>query len=377
MRFVSTLTMSTNMADFTVNINSTSPSPAPLYPAICNKPSDDSKNMLEALAAIYMFSSLLSIMGSLSIVVYTCVKKVVCNPEILPLFHLSLADLLLACGWFSTTTLWWFYRHEDAEDIKSCFYLEIATEIFHVVSFFLTVNYATHVFIRIKQRTTIESGGHSGSSYRKVFICLYAASWILPVLLMLPMVIFYSQKDFFDCTKCLLLFDRPKARIYEHGIEITNHDSFGWRNYGSLLLVLTLGVSIVLMLVLYFVSVREYTKFIKRSGLLSIQQRQLIESNKRRVMLFIGVFFVCWLPAFIVAFVDLGTEDKDYNFKKMFFVFLIEGFLTPMQGFLNSLVYGWTRRSFRSAGQNRMSYRRPLVPPDFIGSMYGTSGRET
>lgn len=96
---------------------------------------------------------------------------------------------------------------------------------------------------------------------------------------------------------------------------------------------------------LYFVSVKEYTKFIKRSGrhlqlvytaeqnnvqlwlisgdfcslflyipwdsvsndwhhfrvikfpgLLSIQQRELIESNKRRVMLFICVFFICWLP---------------------------------------------------------------------------------
>lgn len=349
---------------------------ATLIPPLCQKPSNDSQKMLEALAVIYMFSSLLSIMGSMSIIVYTFVKKVVCNPEVHPLFHLSLADFLLACGWFSTTTLWWVYRHEDAEDIKSCFYLEIATEVFHIVSFFLTVNYATQVYLRIKQRTR-ESTGQHASFYRKVFVGLYAASWILPVLLMLPMIIFYSQKDFLDCSKCLLLFDRPKARIYnKQGVEITNQDSFGMRNYGSIMLVLTLGMSIVILLVLYFVSVKEYTKFIKRSGLLSIQQRELIESNKRRVMLFICVFFICWLPAFIVAFVDLGTEDKDYNFKSMFFVFLIEGILTPMQGFFNSLVYGWTRKSFRSAGQNGMSYRRPLLQPNCTRSTYGTE-RET
>lgn len=350
--------------------------PVPLNPHLCDKPSDDAQNMLKALAVVYLFSSFLSIVGSMSIIVYTCVKKIVCSPEVLPLFHLSLADFLLASSWFLTTTLYWVFRHESAEDIKSCFYLEIATEVFHITSFFLTTNYAAHVYIRLKQRT--RGASSHGFFHRTVFFCLYALSWILPVLLMLPMVLFYSKKDFLDCSRCLLLFDRPRARIYDQrGVEITNHDSFGWRNYGSLLLVLTLGISIVLLLVLYYKSVKEYTNTIKRSGLLSIQQRELMESNKKRVMLYIFVFFICWLPAFIVAFVDLGTEDKGYNFKKMFFVFLIEGVLTPMQGFFNSLVYGWTRNSFRRAGQDRMPYRRPLLAPDFSGSTYGTSGQNT
>ena len=48
--------------------------------------------------------------------------------------------------------------------------------------------------------------------------------------------------------------------------------------------------------VLYFMAVKNFTSVIKRSGLLSIQQRQLLQSNKKRVVLYIVVFFICWLP---------------------------------------------------------------------------------
>lgn len=347
--------------------------PSVVNPALCEKPSNASPDMLKALAVIYMISSFLSIIGSLSIIIYTCKRRIVCNSEIHPLFHLSLADFFLACGWFVTTSLWWIHRNDSAKDAEACFYLEIVTEIFHIASFFLTVNYATHVFVRIKQRTR-DAGSH-GFFYRKLFLGLYALSWIAPVLLMLPMVIYYTHHDFLDCSRCLLLFDRPKARMYDkRGIEVTDTNNYAWRNYGSIVLVITLGVSIVLLLVLYFMAMKKFTNLIKRSGLLSIQQRELIESNKKRVMLYILVFFICWLPAFVVAFVDLFTEGQGYSFKKMFVVFLIEGIFTPMQGFFNSLVYGWTRNSFRRIGGDRMACRRPLLSPDgFTTSMYGAN----
>ncbi|XP_028400420.1 transmembrane protein 116-like [Dendronephthya gigantea] len=350
--------------------NSSGSSPVDVNPALCVKPSNSSPDMLKVLAVIYMVSSFLSIIGALSIIIFACKKRIVCNYEIHPLFHLSVADFFLACGWFITTLLWWVKRNDSVEAANGCFYLEIVTEIFHVASFFLTVNYATHVFVRIKQRTR-DTGSH-GFFYRKLFFGLYILSWVGPVLLMLPMVIYYSHHDFLDCSRCLLLFDRPKARMYEEGVEVTNTNNYAWRNYGSLVLVITLGISIVLLLVLYFLAMKTFTSVIKRSGLLSIQQRELIESNKKRVMLYIVVFFICWFPAFVVAFIDLATEDQNYNFKKWFFVFLLEGIFTPMQGFFNSLVYGWTRNSFRRLSQNGGSYRRPLVSPDgFTASFYG------
>ena len=340
--------------------------------ALCDKPSNESPEMLEALAVIYMVSSFLSIIGSLSIIVYSCCKRIVCNFEINPLFHLSLADFFLACGWFVTTSLWWVHRHDSPKKAEACFYLEIATEIFHIVSFFLTVNYATHVFVRIKQRT--RDSGSYGSFYRKLFFALYLLSWVAPILLMLPMLVYYSRKDFLNCSRCLLLFDRPKARLYdENGIEVTKTKSYAWRNYGSLVLVITLGVSIGLLLVLYFMAVKNFTSVIKQSGLLSIQQRELIESNKKRVMWYILVFFICWLPAFFVAIIDLATEDEGYSFKKWFVVFLIEGIFTPLQGFLNSLVYGWTRNSFRRISENS---RRPLLSPDrYTTCTYGANSQ--
>ena len=37
------------------------------------------------------------------------------------------------------------------------------------------------------------------------------------------------------------------------------------------------------------------------------------------------------------------------------YVFLFQAVFAPLQGFLNSLVYGWSRRSFRSTSGRRSS----------------------
>ncbi|XP_046839885.1 transmembrane protein 116-like [Xenia sp. Carnegie-2017] len=346
--------------------------PSDLNPVICEQPRNYSPDMLKYVAFIYMVTSLLSVVGSSSIILFALKKKIVSNHEIQPLFNLSLADFFLGFGWFLATCLWWVHPDGPSISTETCFYIEMFTQIFQITSFFLTVNYAVHVFIRVQQRA-VESGTR-GFYYRKrgLFRGLYMFSWITPLLVMLPMIIYHSSHNFVHCSRCLVLIDQPKARVYnETRVDVKN---FAWRNYASIVLLLTICFAITVMLVLYFVALRKLAGTMKRYSLLSVQQRQRAESNRKRVLLYIAVFFVCWLPALVVVLVKLATEEKYYDFKKMFVVFLIEAIFTPLQGFLNSLVYGWTRSSFRHFNESTSSYRRPLLPPDrFTTSIYGTS----
>ena len=45
--------------------------------------------------------------------------------------------------------------------------------------------------------------------------------------------------------------------------------------------------------------------------------------------------------------------------------------LTPLQGFFNTIVYGWSRRSFREATRQSLSSSQMFVPtPEFTSAYY-------
>ena len=48
----------------------------------------------------------------------------------------------------------------------------------------------------------------------------------------------------------------------------------------------------------------------------------------------------------------------------------LKAVLTPLQGFLNTLVYGWTRKSFRLASRSRGDINNRIMPtqPEMISS---------
>ncbi|XP_070572218.1 transmembrane protein 116-like [Ptychodera flava] len=57
----------------------------------------------------------------------------------------------------------------------------------------------------------------------------------------------------------------------------------------------------------------------------------------------------CWLPALTIAVTRLVRGDHELPIQENFPLYLIQGVTAPSQGFLNCLVYGWTRKSFRRA----------------------------
>lgn len=305
------------------------------------------KEMKKIIAIIYILTSVLSILGAGSVIIYSIVKRIVRRPEVHPLFHLALADLLLASLWFSGACLW-FHKQEG-----NCFRLDVFAEMAHLATFFLTVNYGLNAFLRLQEK--VKNLQVTSASSSKFYIHLsrmsYAMCWTFPVAIMVPLLFHYDEVHIPDeCTRCLLLFDRPKVKS-----SLLKSNSM-WQTYGSLALVTTLTFSIVALMLIYFLMLRTHRKAIIYSGVLTDRQRASIDAIRNKVFLYVLVFLICWSPALVVAVCDIDPRVTLSNMRRWHVLFVLLGLTAPMQGFLNCIVYGWSRKSFRDASGQRRSW---------------------
>lgn len=88
---------------------------------ICIFSPHESKEEKTVIAVIYILTSSLSIVGAGSILIYAFSKRIVRSPEVHPLFHLALADLILASLWLSGACTWF---HNNIKSAFSWMHLE-------------------------------------------------------------------------------------------------------------------------------------------------------------------------------------------------------------------------------------------------------------
>ncbi|KXJ28987.1 transmembrane protein 116 [Exaiptasia diaphana] len=312
---------------------------------------DPYKSKVDVVASLYIFTSLLSILGTGSIISCSLWNKIANSSEVHPLFHLALANFLLALTWFVGGIAW------VSKSKMNCFYVEVFGEMFLIMSFFLTVNYGINVYIRLRGKThNLEHLNFSTVStsnlYKWLFRGLYIASWVIPVITVAPLIYKYKQqreemKEEPSCSRCLLLFDRPNLRNQEGGV--------AWAMYDSILMIICLVPSILLLIVLYIMTERIHRKCLRRRGIHTDSQRKSMSNMRKRIILYIMVFIFCWTPALIVAIMEvarkLKTKDSDWELSCR--TYIMQSVSAPLQGFLNSIVYGWTRKSFRRATRSR------------------------
>lgn len=316
---------------------------------ICIFSPHESKEEKTVIAVIYILTSSLSIVGAGSILIYAFSKRIVRSPEVHPLFHLALADLILASLWLSGACTWFHNKYQD------CFYLDAFGEMAHLASFFLTVNYALTAYMRLREKAdTIINLPFSSVAYPGKCsiwfsrIC-YVLCWLTPLVIMLPLLINGGddlEETPRDCTLCLLLFDRPKPKK-------PKDQQSTWWSYGSIALTATLTFSIITLVLLYFMMLRAYRKAVLNSGVLTDIQRANIDAIRNRIFLYVLVFLVCWSPALVVASCDIDPRIKLTSMKRWFTLFVFQGLTAPMQGFFNCIVYGWARKNFREASERR------------------------
>ena len=301
------------------------------------------------IAKIGLTSATLSLLGSLSILIYTVVRKLMNNQHVRPLFHLSLAETILSVIWIGSTLKYFFaaeFEH-PAYTAVSCFVWQLLAELVHLATFFLTINYALHVYLRMLQRTVqvhmVSEGGESHVPVSCLSGASYVVSWCAPLLLLLPIFINIRVDHISACQKCVILIDVPVLLCGN----ITPA-------YGYIVLACSLTVSTLLIILIYSASLKLYWKAVP--GFRTDNERQQFANMQSRVTLYMLVFIVCWAPAFMISYHKWLNHSNAFevyggvvDVEKFFWLYVFQAVLAPLQGFANSVVYGWSRKQFRES----------------------------
>lgn len=323
---------------------------------------DNVLDNIPVIASVGFFSSALSILGTVSIIGFILWKRLYFQKEIRPLLHLTIADFLLSLLWISSTISYLTseFKIQNQTHANICFVWQLLTELIHLITFLLTVNYSVNVYLQMKKKIERVHLIHDSDANlmettheQKIKDFLYLTSWMLPWILLIPIFVKIKPKNISPCQKCVLLIDVP--RLKGNATEIQ-------RQYGYIILATTLFFSIVSISVLYCMTLKIYWKAVP--GFRTDRERRIFSNMQKRVTLYMISFLICWTPALIISCTKWNelrknTDDSKNDLKHLYVLYLLQAILAPLQGFLNSLVYGWTRKSFRNAASPSDNHRNP------------------
>lgn len=332
----------------------------------------DIKEKEKRIAIISLASASLSLLGSLSILGFILWKKLLKVNAILPLFHLSLADGILAFFWILTTTKYFVSRNENPlYTALSCFIWQLLTEITHFATIFLTINYAIDVYLKMRNRIikvhTVTEGIEIPEStcQKRTKILLYVISWLLPFLIMMPILVNIRSDRISSCQKCVIFID----------VAVLMGGSVPW-NYGYIALAVTLTITMIILFIVYLLSLRLYWKAVP--GFRTDRQRRQLFNMQIRVTVYLLVFALCWAPGMVISyhkwFKHRNSRAKGFlDIRRYQIIYFFQASFAPLQGFFNSIVYGWTKKTFRTLqnpAPNAVSQNGEYVTPyyDFASS---------
>jgi hypothetical protein len=271
------------------------------------------------ITVIRIIGSLLSIGGTVSIIIAVFVSGKLKNPEIHPLFTLSIADFILSFTWLIGSCLWLheindFNVHSDI--LGLCYVLGITTTITSIVTALLTLLYAVYalcmmVYIaKYRGRVTLPD---MSLAIHVLVVILYAACWILPPILVLSVTesevglhqvanknICWCYIDFFN-----LRPDNADATSNEFDLLASIIASFT----GSTFIVISTTI-IVVYIVTVIIAWRLLIQ--REDSLIEVNSssRKTIRRLIIRPVLFISVYIICNFPLLIAAGLVWREDDS-------------------------------------------------------------------
>lgn len=181
---------------------------------------------------------------------------------------------------------------------------------------------------------------------------MYASAWTLPMLLMLPILTNIRLDRISACQKCVILIDVP----------VLICKRISWV-YGYTVLAMALTISTIAIVIIYCLSLRLYWNAVP--GFRTDHERRQFSNMQSRVTLYMIVFIVCWAPSAMISFhkwighsASSGHVDGVVDVNRFFWLYAYQSAFAPVQGLLNSIVYGWSRKHFR---RSPLIYNAPLV----------------
>ncbi|XP_065183738.1 transmembrane protein 116-like [Sycon ciliatum] len=328
---------------------------------------------LNVLAYSRLTASSLSFIGSVSIIIYILKKHKLSSSEIHPLFFLGIADFLLSSVWVVGNAL--FIHHKD----EPCNIVAIIVWCLELLTHLLTVMYALVTWMKVYEMSMTSSSSRerkAAFNQRRFIIqkIAYVLCWILPIALTIPRLTSGIPKS--DCLRCVTLWAED---LPENGDE-DKWSGITMAQYGSTVFIVVLTVSFTAILVLYGHVRVMIKRVIRGRGVFSSNERAQEKQIQKRALLYICVFFICWLLTLIVTmWTRVKGRRLDVKNNAQFGVLMGQAWTMPMQGFLNCLVYGWSRSNFRNPkNYNALPFREQInnygsVPGPGSGSSLSSS----
>ncbi|XP_062861150.1 uncharacterized protein si:dkey-30c15.2 [Trichomycterus rosablanca] len=286
-----------------------------------------SDEKLTALSSVYVSCLSLSLIGSCSVIVVTILKQRNLKEQAKPLFQLALADFLATFVLFLTTLINLSPKVVHKSELLCSDGLPLSLT-FYCISFLLVIIYA------FKSAHTAQGWREQGQEeysrqYRRCTLDhLYIFAWILPVI---GYVVYISSITF------------PLSFVISNPLEGFSYEESGWYNSSfcnSCILFLHLHIEDTLCsTVLVYWKFQSWYRHFEQDG------RRCVGRVWSSASYMILVIIFCWTPALIV----IGVSFVYSNTERLFPLFVIQAISVSLQGFLNSIVYGWRRRNFREA----------------------------
>ncbi|KAM9309855.1 transmembrane protein 116 isoform 3-T4 [Pholidichthys leucotaenia] len=311
---------------------------------------DTGGKVYQAGGWIQMTMAALSILGSGS-VICLLIQTLCRSPELQPLFLLSVSDLLLAVCWLIGAVL---FLQPCGGHSSPCYNLHIIAQVLFMASFFYTLNYIWNLYQTVIDKFSSCLDGYPAQVSNRVNTAAKVRavlSGLIPLLFMTPVFIMGNiskcQANFTEPYRCLLMNTGSLHHMSEHHQPTCRR----LHHYHTAVFLFTFLLTLVTITALMVRSRCIFRRVITSNGYLGNEQRTSFRLMDRRMLLYPLVFFLCWGPAVILAFLRLVVPTAAMGRVGVVF-YLLQDISLASQGFFNCLVYGWIRLNLRRAGSN-------------------------
>ncbi|XP_015208606.1 transmembrane protein 116 [Lepisosteus oculatus] len=324
------------------------------------------------LSEVYISSLSLSLLGSGSVIVVSMVKKRHLDGQVRPLFQLALADFLAAAVLLSMSVINILTGVTDPDQTSTvlsiynvCEYAIPLALSFYGTTFLLVMVYAYEAKQAVggwRESSDGQEYSHRRSRKHTLYL-LYFLAWCVPGLCFLTQVValrnspaelfpshpttnlitFASdtrRNDYhFYCCSCILL-------VYKENDSSLKPE---WYTYLMKVFFLAYVLVVITCCIVVYYRVNKWCQdrqgecmFLVEGDGFSRRNMRGIYCTARSVVL---VMVVCWTPAFFLVLLSLLIPKQE----SLFLLYVLQAITVSLQGFLNSIAYGWLRRNFREA----------------------------
>jgi len=284
----------------------------------------------EALTVVNLISAALSVIGSLATILFFIGsaqkdKRQQLNQLI---FFLAITDFIGSSFIIIGTTIIQIAPHIN--DINFCVWVRAVVNASFVSSFFWTTSIAIHMYRAINHL----------AAYKYLYLAFHVFSWGVPIILVVIEIAgdFIVRAD--DAAWCNL------RRDAEWGF---------W--FGPMISSIVINIILYVMVVLSF-----------RRRESSTMQRKIETVATRRLSMCLIAFVLCWIWNVIGHIItSVAPHCKFYP------LWILQDFFSPLQGFLNFIVYGLSGRmlqdcrkpkqltSYQDYSSRRSEHEHPLI----------------